>query len=250
MFNFENQEERVLIDPPPLDQNEIENIVGTKINDLSLYQRAFTHKSALHKYKLNESFETMEFMGDSVLGFVITKMLFDKYEKKQEGFLTKARTKLVRGGTLAYIARHLNFHQWVLMDDKGIKNEWNKNEKILEDVFESFVGAIYLDLGMVHAKKFILNIFQDENIINMNNLMIDDNFKDQLMRWCQARHIELPQYVIVLHQNGIFNMSVQVNGRVIGYGSSKVKKQAEQQAAYQGLVELREINPYNFNNAS
>ena len=249
-MNFENQEARILIEPPPLNQTEIETIVGTKINDLSLYQRAFTHKSAIYKYKLNESFETMEFMGDSVLGFVITKMLFDKYEHKQEGFLTKARTKLVRGSTLAYIARHLNFHKWVLMDDKGIKNEWNKNENILEDVFESFVGAIYLDLGMVHAKRFILNIFQNENIINMDNLMIDDNFKDQLMRWCQARHTELPQYSITSHKNSIFNMSVKVNGQILGHGSSRIKKQAEQQAAYQGLIALREIIPYNCNNAS
>lgn len=250
-MNTENQEPYILIEPPPLDQNEIEKIVGTKINDISFYQRAFTHKSAIHKYTLTESFETMEFMGDSVLGFVITKMLFDKYETRQEGFLTKARTKLIRGSTLAYIARHLNFDKWVLMDDKGIKNKWNKNEKVLEDVFESFIGAIYLDLGMVHAKRFILNIFQNENIINMDNLMIDDNFKDQLMRWCQARHMELPQYPIISHNNSIFNVVVVVNGQNIGYGSSRIKKQAEQQAAYYGLVTLREINSYiNNNNAS
>ena len=240
-FQNDTIDEIILVDPPPLDKSEIEKIVGTKINDLSLYQRAFTHKSALKKYTLTESFETMEFMGDSVLGFVITKLLFDKYEEKQEGFLTKARTKLVRGKTLAHIARYLKLDRWVLMDDKGIRNEWNKNEKVLEDVFESFIGAIYLDLGMVHAKRFILNIFENDQIINMNNLMIDDNFKDQLMRWCQARKIELPQYPILSHQSGIFNVSVLVNNQCIGWGFAKNKKQAEQNAARQGIARLREL---------
>ena len=243
-FQNDTIDEIILVDPPPLDKSEIEKIVGTKINDLSLYQRAFTHKSALKKYTLTESFETMEFMGDSVLGFVITKLLFDKYEEKQEGFLTKARTKLVRGKTLAYIARYLNLDRWVLMDDKGIRNEWNKNENVLEDVFESFIGAIYLDLGMVHAKRFILNIFENDQIINMNNLMIDDNFKDQLMRWCQARKIELPQYPILSHQSGVFNVSVIINNQCIGWGSAKNKKQAEQNAAYQGVLRLRDLNQF------
>jgi ribonuclease-3 len=92
-------------------QQDIENLVGTKIKNLSLYQRAFTHKSALKEYEqFNDSFETLEFMGDSVLGFIITKFLFDRFEKRQEGFLTKARTKLVRSETLAEIATKLGLN--------------------------------------------------------------------------------------------------------------------------------------------
>ena len=98
---------------------QIEQLVGTKIKNLDLYQKAFTHKSALKEYaQLNESFETLEFIGDSVLGFVITKFLFDQYESKQEGFLTKARTKLVRGETLANIAKILGLEKMVVMEEK------------------------------------------------------------------------------------------------------------------------------------
>ena len=126
-----------------IQQSKLEDLVGTKINNLTLYQKAFTHKSAIKEYEeLNDSFETLEFMGDSVLGFVITKFLFDKFEAKQEGFLTKARTKLVRSETLAGLARKLGLHEWVLMDEKGMRNGWNNNPKILEDVFEALVGAI------------------------------------------------------------------------------------------------------------
>ena len=96
-----------------IQQSKLEDLVGTKINNLTLYQKAFTHKSAIKEYEeLNDSFETLEFMGDSVLGFVITKFLFDKFEAKQEGFLTKARTKLVRSETLAALARKLGLHEW------------------------------------------------------------------------------------------------------------------------------------------
>tara|TARA_Y100000389_G_scaffold104028_1_gene100875 strand:- start:585 stop:1274 length:690 start_codon:yes stop_codon:yes gene_type:complete len=216
-----------LIPPPELDRNEISQLVGTKINNLDLYQKAFTHKSALKTYTLTESFETLEFIGDSVLGFVITKFLFDRYEGKQEGFLTKARTKLVRGETLADLAKNMYFDRWILMDEKGMRNGWNKNTKVLEDAFEAFIGAIYLDLGLIHAKRFVLDVFE---MIDMNILMIDDNFKDQLMRYCQANKFDLPTYVINSHSSGIFDISVEVDG-VSGTGVAKSKRQAEQNAA-------------------
>jgi ribonuclease-3 len=143
-----------------IDRGTIENLVGTKISNVALYQKAFTHKSALKEDDtLTGSFETLEFIGDSVLGFVITKFLYDKFEERQEGFLTKARTKLVRGETLARIASKLNLYKWIQMDEKGMRNEWNKNPKILEDAFEALVGAIYMDLGLLHAKRvFIENL--------------------------------------------------------------------------------------------
>ena len=135
-----------------IDKASVENLVGTKISDIDLYQKAFTHKSALKENEnLKGSFETLEFIGDSVLGFVITKFLYDKFEDRQEGFLTKARTKLVRGETLASIASKLELYKWIQMDEKGMRNEWNRNPKILEDAFEALVGAIYMDLGLLHA---------------------------------------------------------------------------------------------------
>tara|TARA_R110002074_G_scaffold189754_3_gene355649 strand:- start:840 stop:1574 length:735 start_codon:yes stop_codon:yes gene_type:complete len=240
-FQNESPTEFILIEPPELSRKDIEQLVGTRINDINLYQRAFTHKSALKRYTLTQSFETMEFMGDSVLGFVITKMLFDEYENYQEGFLTKARTKLVRGNTLADIAMKLELYKWILMDEKGIRHGWMKNEKILEDVFESFIGAIYLDLGMVHTKKFILNIFQNPEFVNMDYLMVDDNYKDQLMRYCQLNKFELPQYNVYSQYNGEFVIHVIVNGKNVSSGHAKIKKHAEQDAAKNALKHLDHI---------
>ena len=211
---------------------QIEQLVGTKIKNLDLYQKAFTHKSALKEYEqLNESFETLEFIGDSVLGFVITKFLFDQYESKQEGFLTKARTKLVRGETLANIAKILGLEKMVVMDEKGMRNGWNNNPKILEDVFEALIGALYMDLGLLHAKEFVLRIYNDPKYIDLNLIMIDDNFKDHLMRYCQLNNWQLPEYRVSGHHEGIFYIDIYVNGQFMSRGEAKSKKQAEQNAA-------------------
>ena len=213
-------------------KEQIEQLIDTKIKDLSLYQRAFTHKSALKEYEqFTESFETLEFMGDSVLGFIITKFLFDRHEEKQEGFLTKARTKLVRSETLADIALKLGLNDIVIMDEKGMRNSWNNNPKILEDVFEALVGAIYMDLGLLHAKQFVLRIYQDPKYIDLNSIMIDDNFKDKLMRYCQVNNLPLPEYRVVSHEDGVFFIDAIVNNQFAGRGYAKSKKQAEQLAA-------------------
>lgn len=215
-------------EPPTVPRSVLDALVGTKVKDTGLYIRAFTHKSALKRYQgLSSSYETLEFMGDSVLGFVVTKWLFDRHEKEQEGYLTKARTKMVRGSTLAEIARTLGFEKWILMDEKGIRNGWNTNPKILEDVFEAFIGAVYLDLGMVHAKRFILDSFEKIE----TDLNIDDNYKDQLMRWCQAEKIDLPEYRVSGQVNGTFVITLLVDGIELGCGYGSTKKQAEQNVA-------------------
>tara|TARA_B110000285_G_scaffold214604_1_gene260148 strand:+ start:380 stop:1084 length:705 start_codon:yes stop_codon:yes gene_type:complete len=227
-----------LISPPPLDRGEIEALVGTKVVNLALYQQAFTHKSALKRYTLTESFETMEFMGDSVLGFIITKFLFDRYNDEQEGFLTKARTKLVRGNTLAGIASTLGLDRFVLMDEKGERNGWVRNTNVLEDVFESFVGAIYMDLGLLQAKRFVLDVFTNPQIVDLGIIDEDDNYKDILMRWCQARKFDLPEYTQISHTQGVFVIQVCVRGEVCGVGKARTKKAAEQSSAQMALREL------------
>ena len=215
---------------------EIEALVGTRVSNVNLYVQAFTHKSALKQYPdtLKASYENLEFMGDSVLGFIVTRHLFDMYSTEQEeGFLTKARTKIVRGTTLSSISERLGLYRWVIMDEKGTKKGWNRNPKILEDVLEALIGAIYIDLGIIHTKQFIFKLL-NEFPIDMN----DDNYKDQLMRVCQNRRFELPVYVIDAQVNGIFYVSVYINSFLYGRGCGTTKKQAEQVSAQQAIKTL------------
>jgi ribonuclease-3 len=231
-----------------LTKEKAESLIATKIKNLSLYQKAFTHKSALKEYEqFTESFETLEFIGDSVLGFVITKFLFDRFESRQEGFLTKARTKLVRGETLARIANALGLNELVIMDEKGMRNGWNNNPKILEDVFEALIGAIYMDIGLIHAKEFILRIYQDPKLVDLNSIMIDDNFKDKLMRHCQINNWQLPEYRVVAHHEGLFYIDIYINNTFYSRGVAKSKKQAEQNAAQMYFQVMEELKSYNLN---
>lgn len=214
-----------LLELPMIDKVRIEEIVGAKVKNISLYQCAFTHKSALKQYNTNTSYEILEFLGDSVLGFVITKFLYDQYNGcEHEGFLTRARTKLVRGKTLADISHKLGFADFVIMDEKGMRNQWYKNPKILEDVFEAFVGAMYLDLGIAQVKKFVCQVF------DMSNFE-DDNYKDIVMRWCQMNKYPLPEYKLNTYDKGVFYIDLYVNGEYTSTGFAKTKKEAEQLAA-------------------
>lgn len=207
-------------------REDVEGIVGTKIQTLETYQNAFTHRSALKQYSVKSSYETLEFLGDAVLSFVITKHLYDTYSEEHEGFLTKARTKIVRGKTLAVISQRLGLGEFILMDDKGIRNNWNKNPKILEDVLEALIGAIYIDLGILHAKQFIMRTILSEPID-----LKDDNYKDILMRWCQAQRYQLPIYTVRSFENHTFVIDMFIQGQYVSSGFGTTKKQAEQDAA-------------------
>src|SRR6056300_84126 len=207
-----------------INKSMIEELIGTKPTKLDLYQKAFTHKSALKEYEeLTGSFETLEFIGDSVLGFVITKYLYDRYEEKQEGFLTKARTQLVRGETLGGIANKLGLHEHVLMDEKGMRNGWNTNPKILEDVFEALIGAIYMDLGLLHAKQFVLSIYENPQLVDMKSIMVDNNYKDHLMRYTQSNSLPLPEYRVTSQIDGVFTVTSSLIMCFWGEGVQRVK---------------------------
>jgi ribonuclease-3 len=210
----------------------IEGIIGTKINTLDPYIHAFTHKSALKQFPaLSKSYENLEFMGDSVLGFIITKYLYDNYNAcEEEGFLTKARTKFVRGSTLSTISERLGLYNWIIMDEKGIKKGWNRNPKIMEDVLESLIGAMYIDLGLIHTKQFIFRLLETYPVD-----MKDDNYKDALMRLCQNKKFRLPVYMVEGQNGGVFTVSVYIQETKYGSGQGTTKRQAEQMAALKTL---------------
>ena len=219
----------------------VSNIVGFRIKNLELYRCAFTHKSALKLSVAEKSYETLEFMGDSVLGFIISKYIFEKYNGEEEGFFTRARTRLVRGKALTHIAKELKLNQYILMDSKGMTKGWVNNPKILEDVFESLVGAIYMDKGMLNTKKFVLDTYTKLNMFSDQVIKADDNYKDALMRACQKSKIPLPVYKPVPGPpSGSmgFSLVVEVNGRDIAVGRGNNKRAAEQDAAKEALQKL------------
>ena len=219
-----------------MSRETIETIVKCRVNNPALYERAFCHKSIANGL-ITESYERMEFMGDAVINFVVTRYLIEKYPDKDEGFLTRIRTKIVSGKCLSRLALQLGLDRHVQMNDKAMANGWNRNDRILEDVFEALVGCIYTDLGLVTARDFLINIIEEN--VDFREIERDDNYTDILMRYTQAKAIPLPFYAsseTVLDGKKLFQVRCFVNNVYCGYGRHKNKRQAEQAAAHQSLI--------------
>lgn len=206
----------------------------TFINDINIYKSAMTH-SSLQKVN-NVSNERLEFLGDSVYGMIITEHIYSKYTTADEGALTKLRTKYVNGHTLAMLTQKLGMSK-LLAVSKRINNY---NKRMLEDAFEAFIGAMFIDQGIECCKRFVLNAI---NIIDdLGDLTIDTNYKDILLKHVQSNHIGELQYITVdtigpPHQR-LYRMQVEINNKVYGIGCASSKKEAEQHASRETLAIL------------
>ncbi len=250
---------------PHISRDEITSILGgIRPKRLEDYRRALVHKS-LNKYikytldqglpvcnylvegKEPSSNERLEFLGDAVFNLIVGGYLFEKYPDKDEGFLTRLRTKIVRDTHCVKFSKLIGIGPFVLAGSIVKRDQLgNVNDKLLEDAFEAFLGAIYLDLGFLFAKAFITKLI--EKHVDLNLLHQDDNYKDILMRYTQTKGIELPEYK-VLAQEGpphkrIFTIQVImiIDGKnhAVGIGVGSNKKDAEQQAAMNTLSQIDE----------
>ena len=221
-----------------LTREALECMLECKVADFSRYVPVFTHKSAM-RLTNGQSYERYEFIGDAVINFVVAKLLFDMYPDADEGVLTRLRTRLVSGKCLARLAQHLGLHRYVIMNSRSLSLGFNTNPRILEDVFESLVGCVYLDLGLVAAKSFLLGVYR--RFIDFNDIARDTNYKDGLMRYAQARGMPLPEYTVVATSadpHAAFTVRARLVTGVLGHGSGPSKKHAEQLAARELLQRL------------
>ena len=234
-----------------LDRKSIEKIIGMKPIDITKYKKAFVHKSVVKNAKesdelpefMKESYERCEFLGDSVLNLVVAKYLFNKFPNSHEGNLTKIRTKLVNGKTLSMFANKLDLSKFLILNYKVENINGRNNNRILEDVFESLICSIYLDLGFNYAEKFILNLI--DKYINFDELFVDDNYKDILLRFCQTKFGTTPSYKIIETNgpphNRTFKISCYIQHIEYKYGKGKNKKDAEQVSAKETLKYFKQI---------
>lgn len=220
----------------PLTKDKLENVLGFHVLHWpGSYVTAFTHKSAVgYPGASTESFEKLEFLGDAVLGFIVGRYLYESYKDSpniNEGFLTQLRTKLVSGKALAVIAQRMNLHSLIIMSPKAMRSNFNTNPRILEDVLESLIGAVFEDQGMVAARQFVLNIIHTHVDTDM---LRNKNYKDKLMQWCQQHSEPLPEYISTTLPDGGFSVVAHACGRS-GTGQGSTKREAEQNAAQECL---------------
>ena len=206
---------------------ELEKIIKYNFKKTSLLETALTHKSLDN----NINNEKLEFLGDRVLGLVISEKLLDKYPDEKEGIIDKKFANLVNKKTCLLIAKKINLKKFILLGSSHKKLE-RSADKISSDCLEAIVGAIYLDGGLKSVEKFILK-FWEEFLIKSTVTLIDS--KTKLQEFSLKKFKELPKYVFFKktgpQHRPLFKTEVQIpnSKKIIGIGSSK--KNAQQNAA-------------------
>jgi ribonuclease-3 len=208
-----------------------------------LLLRALTHSSTVHETngaKLDSN-ERLEFLGDAVLGLVVASWLFGMEPSATEGELTKMRSELVRGSTIADIARALQLGSFITLGRGAEQQGGRDRDSILANTFESIVGALYLDQGITAAEMFIHRVI-DPIMEKWDPHMTHIDHKSHLQEIFQARQKITPHYTIIDMEdsaNGpLFLAQVWVDEKLLGEGQGKSKRQAELNAAEQALATI------------
>lgn len=227
-------------------------------NNIKLYQEAFIHSSYnfLEDYKEFEkpenclplqekSYETLEFLGDSLLGCMTAEYLFLRFEGEDEGFMTKIKTRIVNGEQLCYLATQLGMNNHLIISKHIEENcDGRSNQHILEDVLEAFIGALYMDCqDFKIIQEFIFNLIECH--LDLPEIILNDtNFKDQILRYFQHNFKLYPKYKHISKEEDDkeFTCELLKEGIVISSGKGKTKKKAEQNASYNALVHFNVLS--------
>lgn len=213
-----------------------------KFANQELFRLAFIHRSFLNEAKdIKESNERLEFLGDSILSFIVSDHLYKKYPDFDEGILTNLRSLVVNTKSLAKTAKKLNFGDHLLLSRGEEDSGGRDNESILANTFEAVIGALFLDQG-IDAVKLFLNAVLIPEIEKYVQRKVFKDPKSLLQEYVQARKQNSPVYK-VLHEEGPahakqFTIGVFVEDTLVGEGKGKSKQDAEEQAAEQALEKL------------
>lgn len=201
---------------------------------ISIYVEALTHRSYANEHNENYSYQRLEYLGDSILGFLTAEFLYNKYPKKNEGELTVLRKRLVCSNTEAAVAKQIGLQKYVLL---GVGASHSTGiDKILEDCFESLIGAIYLDIGIEPIRKLLNNTlfkFNDQAI--MNSAL---DYKTLVQEALMKHNTRNAMYHTKQLGPNSFDSVLKVNGIVYGHGVGKNKKTAEKAAAAEAYSKL------------
>ncbi len=214
--------------------------LGLSFNDPQLFTAALTHRSAHAKNN-----ERLEFLGDSILGFVIAQKLYDLFPQASEGVLSRLRASLVNQSSLADLAREHNLGEYLFLGSGELKSGGFRRDSILSDALEAIMGALYKDQGIEACKSWIEILFSDK----LNSLSLDNWQKDpktQLQEMMQSKKQDLPEYTLVTMSGLAHEQMFKVRCRIsnmdftcIGAGISR--KKAEQAAAELMLEHINKV---------
>ena len=210
--------------------NKLTKLLGSELMATDTFVRAITHRSADGKNN-----ERMEFLGDSVLGLVITTELYKKMPRANEGYLSRLRASLVNENALAGIASDLSIGDFLRLGPGELKSGGFRRKSIIADAFEAIVGCIYLERGLEAAHSFVLTAYG----ARLDNLPSEDDLKDpksRLQEFLQSRGFALPEYILTevegeAHRQTFTAQCIILGMNIRTQGTSSSRRKAEQEAA-------------------
>lgn len=213
-----------------------------KFNDPKIEFQVFTHRSYLNESNdARESNERMEFLGDSILSFVVSSYIYENYPNLKEGELTNLRSILTNTETLYHVAKELKLGEYLKLSKGEEASGGRVNKSLLANTYESVVGGLYLDQGIEAARIFI----HDSIISQIDSIIQDQGLKDpksNLQEILQEKYKESPIYEIIEEVGPdharTYTVQVRIGSKVLGNGTGKSKQEAEKQAAKEALKSL------------
>ena len=215
------------------DAAALSRLLDVPFDDLGMLERALTHRSWAFENGSVEPNERLEFLGDAVLALVVTDEVFHAHPDQQEGRLAKVRSAAVKTGSLAEVARELGLGRFVKLGRGEDSSGGRDKDSILADTLEAVIGAVYLDRGFATSYELVQRLFA-VRLADLAEMEAALDYKTSLQELCAARFERLPNYLV--EDEGpdhakTFSAVVSVDGRELGRGQGRSKKQAEQRAA-------------------
>ena len=216
-----------------MDTSKLEQSIGYKFKNKQILQTALTHTSYAYENHV-QSYEKLEFLGDSILEFISSEYIYENFPNLKEGEMTKVRAMVVCEESLVKIAKKHNFSDFLNLGRSEKLSKGQVRDAILEDVVEATIAAIYKDGGLEEAKNFIINSLKDE-IIYATQHVGQRDYKTVLQEKLQTKGEVKIEYVTIKESgpdhNKSFEAEVRLNGIPLAQGKGKSKKAAEMQAA-------------------
>ena len=219
-----------------------------KFKNIKLLKTALTHSSYANeiKMRITDNNERLEFLGDTILNLIVSQYLYKKYPNYPEGELTKIRAKVVCESSLAFAARKIDLGKYLLLGKGEESTGGRDRESILADASEALVGALYMDSDFETVNKLLLMNFESDIVYAVAKGALFIDYKTDLQENLQKITRSKIEYKVDKEEgpdhNKIFHMSVVVDNKIVGRGSGRNKKEAEQMAAKEALLIMEERN--------
>lgn len=215
--------------------------LGYSFENAELLVTALTHRSAVYERELVQSYERLEFLGDSVIGLATTEWLFHRYGDLDEGELTRLKSRLVSSDVLAAHAAGLGIGPCLRLGQGEERSGGRHKKSLLADAFEAVLGAVFVDGGFEEARRVMCDLLEG-SAVEMDESLPLLEAKNALQEILQARGSALPEYRVRAesgpdHEKS-FEVEVRIDGEVRGVGAGSSKKSAEQRAAMDALAAL------------